>query len=40
MAEQCSGTPMEKMFRGLCKNEERNLSRLEELYESIYMKEM
>jgi rubrerythrin len=40
MAEQCGGTPMEKMFRGLCKDEERHLSRLEDLYESIYMTEI
>lgn len=40
MAEQCSGAPMESLFNRLAKDEEGHLSRLEDLYERIYMKEM
>jgi rubrerythrin len=40
MAQQCSGAPMEEMFRRLCEDEEGHLTRLEELYESIYLKDM
>lgn len=40
MAAQCGGAPMEKMFRGMAKDEENHLARLEELYESLYLKEM
>lgn len=39
-AEQCSGAPMEGMYRALCSDEEVHLAKLEEFYESIYMKEM
>jgi len=40
MAEQCGGAPMEKMFKRLYQDEEAHLVRLEELYETIYMKDM
>jgi rubrerythrin len=40
MAEQCSGAPMEEMFKRLYQDEEAHLVRLEEVYESIYMKDM
>ena len=40
MREQCGGAPMEKMFKRLAQDEEGHLVRLEELYESTYLKEM
>lgn len=40
MAEQCGGAPMEEMFMRLYMDEEAHLVRLEEIYESIYMKDM
>jgi rubrerythrin len=40
MAGQCVGAPMEGMFKTLAGDEENHLARLEELYESIYMKDM
>ena len=40
MAEQCGGAPMEEMFKRLYQDEEAHLVRLEELYETIYMKDM
>jgi rubrerythrin len=40
MAGQCSGAPMAEMFQRLRKDEENHLSRLEEFYESVYMREM
>ena len=40
MAEECGGAPMEQMFKRLYQDEEDHLARLEELYESIYLKEM
>ena len=40
MARQCAGAPMEQMFGRLAEDEEGHLSRLEELYESLYMKDM
>jgi len=40
MAEQCGGAPMEEMFKRLTQDEEGHLVRLEELYESTYLKEM
>ncbi len=40
MAGQCVGAPMEGMFKTLAGDEEGHLARLEELYESIYMKDM
>jgi rubrerythrin len=40
MAEQCSGAPMEEMFKRLYQDEEAHLVRLEEVYESIYMRDM
>lgn len=40
MAGQCEGAPMEKMFERLSEDEESHLSRLETLYESIYMPDM
>ena len=39
MAEQCSGAPMEAMFRQMVQDEESHLERLEELYESHYLPE-
>ena len=40
MAAQCKGAPMGAMFKRLAKDEQVHLSRLEDLYERIYMKEM
>ena len=40
MAEQCDGAPMEEMLKRLYQDEEAHLVRLEELYETIYMKDM
>jgi rubrerythrin len=40
MAGQCGGAPMEKMFTGLAQDEEGHLSRLETLYESLYLRDM
>jgi len=40
MAEQCGGAPMEEMFKRLYQDEEAHLVRLEEVYESIYMRDM
>ena len=40
MAAQCGGAPMEGMFNRLAQDEEAHLVRLEELYESTYLKEM
>jgi rubrerythrin len=40
MAEQCSGAPMEEMFKKLYQDEEAHLVRLEEVYENIYMRDM
>ena len=40
MASQCGDAPMGGMYKSLAKDEERHLARLEELYESVYMKEM
>lgn len=40
MGENCGGAPMGEMFKRLAKDEEGHLARLEELYESIYLKEM
>ncbi len=40
MSQQCAGAPMEQMFGRLAEDEEGHLTRLEELYESLYMKEM
>ena len=40
MANQCGGAPMEGMYRRLAEDEEGHLARLEELYESVYMKWM
>jgi rubrerythrin len=40
MADQCGGAPMEEMFIRLFHDEEAHLVRLEEIYESIYMKDM
>jgi rubrerythrin len=40
MGENCGGAPMEEMFKRLAQDEEGHLARLEELYESIYLKEM
>ena len=40
MAEQCGGAPMEEMFKRLFQDEEAHLVRLEDLYETIYMKDM
>lgn len=40
MAEQCGGAPMEEMLKRLFQDEEAHLVRLEELYETIYMKDM
>ena len=38
--EQCGGAPMESLFKRLAQDEEGHLVRLEELYESTYLKEM
>lgn len=40
LAEHCAGAPMEGMYKKLQKDETGHLTRLEELYESIYMAEM
>jgi rubrerythrin len=40
MTEQCAGAPMEEMFRRLHQDEEAHLIKLEELYESVYMRDM
>ena len=40
MTTQCSGAPMEEIFERLYGDEEKHLARLEELYESVYLKEM
>jgi len=40
MTEQCGGAPMEEMFKRLWHDEEDHLARLEEVYESIYLREM
>jgi len=40
MASQCSGAPMEAMYRRLSEDEEAHLARLEEVYESAYLKYM
>jgi rubrerythrin len=40
LAVQCGGAPMEEMFKRLYQDEEAHLVRLEEMYESIYMKDM
>lgn len=37
MSEQCSGAPMEKIFRRLCREEQKHLAELEEFYEKVYM---
>jgi rubrerythrin len=40
MAGQCSGAPMEVMYSRLAEDEEGHLARLEEVYESAYLKFM
>jgi rubrerythrin len=40
MADMCGGAPMERMFRTLHDDELNHLARLEEVYESHYMKDM
>jgi rubrerythrin len=40
MAEQCGAAPMSEMYRKLAQDEEGHLARLEEHYETIYMKDM
>ena len=40
MATQCGGGPMEEMYRRLAEDEEGHLARLEEVYESAYLKFM
>jgi rubrerythrin len=40
MADQCGDAPMGEMYKNLSKDEENHLARLEELYESHYMREM
>lgn len=40
MWKQCPGAPMESVFKRLAEDEEGHLTRIEELYESIYLKEM
>jgi hypothetical protein len=37
MAKQCAGAPMAQMFQRLHQDEAAHLSRLEELYESVYL---
>ena len=39
MAGQCVGAPMERMFKTLAEDEEGHLARIEELYESMYLKD-
>lgn len=40
MAQQCVAAPMEKMFRVLAEDEKGHLARLEEFYESRFLKDM
>ena len=40
LTEHCGGAPMEEMFKRLYQDEESHLTRLEELYESLYLQEM
>jgi rubrerythrin len=40
MAQQCMAAPMGEMFRGLAEDEKGHLSRLEEFYESRFLKDM
>jgi rubrerythrin len=40
MAQQCIAAPMGDMFRGLTEDEKGHLARLEEFYESKFMKDM
>jgi len=40
MAEQCGAAPMGDMFKRLAEDEQGHLSRLEELYETRFMKDM
>jgi len=40
MAEQCGAAPMGDMFNRLAEDEEGHLARLEELYETRFMKDM
>jgi rubrerythrin len=40
MAQQCVAAPMEEMFRGLAEDEKGHLARLEEFYESRFLKDM
>ena len=40
MAEQCAGAPMEEMFLRLHRDEEAHLIKLEEIYESVYLRDM
>ena len=40
MAEQCGTAPMSEMYKKLALDEEGHLARLEEHYETIYMKDM
>jgi rubrerythrin len=40
MAEQCGDAPMEGMYKTLRNDERNHLARLEELYESHYLKDM
>ena len=40
MAKQYAGAPAEEMLKRLYQDEEALLVRLEEMYESIYMKDM
>lgn len=40
MSQQCGDAPMGNMYKRLQGDEEGHLSRLEELYESIYLKDM
>ena len=37
---QCSGAPMEELFKRLAREEEKHLARLEETYERLYLPEM
>jgi len=37
---QCTGAPMEDLFKRLSREEEKHLARLEELYERLYLPEM
>ena len=39
LIEQCSGAPMEKIFKDLYEEEVSHLAQLESLYESVYMPE-